>query len=822
MGPGMPSHDSSGPRPAQVVLRIKLRYEDLDAMVHRFAPNVGKSGLFLPTKSLQPIGAEIKFELRLADDKPVLVGLGRVKAVKEPDPANPKASFGMAIELMRVTRESRDLIMRMLERRKQLGLAEVAIPMPTDIEMARRSEVVETAVSAPAPRSMPIAESVAESLLSSPRVNSGSFASAKPLAQLAPFAPIAPLAPEGPRRKRMAVSEIIESASGPISAVQMMEPALDDDLDIAAVLARARALAGANIDGELASLLEVAAAPVEISIEAASAELARQLGGAAVSRRDRARWSPPPATVAAQPPIADERTPADSRPQPAVASPALALVTAEGAGDVTSTTSGSIAVAQPEAAEPLPEQAAADQAVAELLAAELPALERLPELPAAEPFLAAPTQVDDLVSSPVHMIVPGTEPEPEPEPDDEDDINEVDPDQIADEIHQLSEADFEEVEHTQLGGSPVEPSAFEHHAFVTEPGAGSEELVRRLDAELAEAGLEAASEADPDAEADDLGTGTGNRPLGAPEIEARNSADLAHDDEPDPEPAPEPPGDEIDEEPEEIDDFEIIAEADAGDDDLLAAHGEHEVSGSHRTVVPGSSPPSLADFASRLDLGDDSGHYTPGDGRSEFPDRHAIFSEPTHDNVELDPRMASAGQALAALAGFDDDDDERIRAPSQFDEPATYDPPPDSLDTDSGYTFAGEMPPASIEFDSGHIGFPIQHDFDQSDVVVASRASAILAPHDEPFLRRGSPSEEASDLETALEALDVDLDDLSLPHQPVELVRDRETSTGVRKPGSSPMVTSPSRQGGPAGIARAPRALSDDGIEIDFEDDDEL
>ena len=84
----MAAEDSSGPRPP-VVLRIKLRYENLDAMVHRFAPNVGKSGLFLPTKSVQPLGAEIKFELRLADDTPVLIGLGRVKAVREPDPTNP-------------------------------------------------------------------------------------------------------------------------------------------------------------------------------------------------------------------------------------------------------------------------------------------------------------------------------------------------------------------------------------------------------------------------------------------------------------------------------------------------------------------------------------------------------------------------------------------------------------------------------------------------------------------------------------------------------------------------------------------------------------
>src|SRR5437867_12547023 len=110
----MTPDDPSGTRPQPVVLRIKLRYEDVDTMVRRFATNVGKSGLFLPTRSIQPIGSEIKFELRLFDDKVVLVGLGRGKALPEPDPEDPKRAFGITVELMRVTRESREMILHML------------------------------------------------------------------------------------------------------------------------------------------------------------------------------------------------------------------------------------------------------------------------------------------------------------------------------------------------------------------------------------------------------------------------------------------------------------------------------------------------------------------------------------------------------------------------------------------------------------------------------------------------------------------------------------------------------------------------------------
>ena len=64
----------------------------------------------------------------------------------------------MAIELMRVTRDGREVIIRMIERRRAMGLADVAIPMPEDVETAKRSDV-ETqpraevaAIAAPVPK----------------------------------------------------------------------------------------------------------------------------------------------------------------------------------------------------------------------------------------------------------------------------------------------------------------------------------------------------------------------------------------------------------------------------------------------------------------------------------------------------------------------------------------------------------------------------------------------------------------------------------------------------------------------------------------------
>jgi len=769
----MASDEPSGARPAPVVLRIKLRYDDVDAMVQRFAPNVGKSGLFLPTKSLQAVGAEVKFELRLANDTPVLVGLGRVKAAKAPDPANPKAAFGMAIELMRVTRESREVILKMLERRKTLGLPEVGIPLPADIDAAR--QLVDTSVKDAAATAIPAVATTTDSepvratpftvesaaVLTAPRRNTGPLAIAKAHA-------VAPLEPEAPRKKRAPVSEVIERASGPI-AVAVHVPGLDDDVDIGAVLARARALAGGDLDAELDALREMSAAPIEIGIEAASAELAKQLGGAAVRRDRSARWAPPPATISA-PAVASAEPVVETPPIEAKAEPIAPAPPAVDAPPIE-------AKAEPEA-EPEPEPVPSPEVV---------------ELRDSTPILDIEPDLDD-----------------EDAVDDE--AHEVEPEQIADEIHQLVDADVEEVEHTQIGAMPMPSEAFEQHMFATEPGVTAD-LERSLDQHLAEAEAEA--------DADNLGL----------------ASDAA---------APEVPDEE-----QEIDDFEILAEADAEDADLLTAHGEQEASGArvsaappepeqHEptplpapapyeefaderahipariraqqrrlssqhpivrpapariepepdepddpegdyapesgftpvpvfapdvefTPIPGPAPepdarPSLSDFAARLDLSDEFEAVPEADAYEPPSAGVLALSELDQALGELDPRSVSAGHALA---GFEDADGE----PSQFDEPASYDPRDEDYDSESAFTHAGVLPPATLDFDAPPVeppgAFQPMHAFDASDV--SAPVPKMLA---HPPGRAGKPAAAADsyDLETALEALDVDLDDLSIPH----------------------------------------------------------
>ncbi len=952
--------DPPGGRPAgPVVLRIKLRYDDAESMVQRFAPNVGKSGLFLPTKSLQPVGAEVKFELRLANDTPVLLGLGKVKATKEPDPANPKASFGMAIELMRVTRESRDLILRMLERRKLLGLPEVAIPTAADLDAARTTSVdtgvraAPTRDSRPALDSGPIAAPVStpasgpvavpkdavtresepvlpsgvvrdsapvlrdsgpiardsqpESLLTAPRRITGPLAVVK-------VSSVAPLAAEPARRKRPAIAEVIEAASGPIATTVVGLPD-DVEVDLNAVIARARMLAGGDLDAELEALLEISAAPVEVGIEAASAELARQLGGVAVRRGQSgpAGWAPPPKVEEAKPePVVEEKP-----PEPAVE--------AKQPGPIADVQPESVVDAKsPIAPEPADTYADPDAAAAALDDVQTPV-------------------------TPHQMLTHPGEDEP---------AHEVEPDQIHDEIHQLGADDYEEVEHTHVG--QVIPSGFENHAYATVPSAEQHAMAERLDRHLAD--VEAAHEDD------DLGIreASGLHDLAAPEpvIELKSArlpkAEIYDDDGDDgldddeldddddeadepaapppaakplpaeyqqdfihrfddqqPEPAHDPatvaaydasayqalvahqeqtayqepvvdqdgyreqaaydggyphdpayqdyqqpadrgqtvdayghtvdaaihgyaapPAEENIDDVEEIDDFEILAEADEEDADLLSAHGEADASGqvaiphelragsqhgsapheragsqpipvatpahqSGRHIVPGRSSPHVvrrgsqhsqqqpivqpepptpepkprdSDFAMRLDFGDDD----------ELPYPQAPQAVPAPMTLE-----ASAGHALA---GFDNDEE-------------------------SQHNFTLAEQPSPNDFDESHFGFTPPGRFDQSDVVPIAPPPKVDWSEDSQnqWVQSSQPASDEVDLESALQALDVDLDDLAGPHASTEVPgRNAPRRAQIRPPSSTQL---PEQRASSRG--RAPRASTEDGVMIDFDDEDE-
>lgn len=232
--------DAPQSSPGPLVLRIKLRYPSVDSFVEKFAINTGRSGIFLATRGLQPVGTELRFELRLIDDQVVLAGVGRVAAVYEPRDDDPDAPYGMAIEFMRATRESRDLVLRMLEHRRQLGLGEPALPGPEE-------------------RAAPAGEG------------------GQGEAERAPAREVRrprQLGAERPRMPRTSVLELVAqleaTPSGIADVVPTLEGLSDEPVDLSRALSRARAIAGDASEEDLAALALGTELPRSVAAPAAA------------------------------------------------------------------------------------------------------------------------------------------------------------------------------------------------------------------------------------------------------------------------------------------------------------------------------------------------------------------------------------------------------------------------------------------------------------------------------------------------------------------------------------------------------------------------
>ena len=531
------------------------------------------------------------------------------------------------------------------------------------------------------------------------------------------------------------IQELIASASGPV--VMRPLPELDEQVDVAAAIARARVLAGSDLDAELEALRDAQAAPIEISIEAASAELARQLGGAAVRRDRSAGWAAPPQVIEAvtEPVVARTRTPViegeqldellqdDAPKDPDVAEARsrerrLHLRTRTKSRDLQPMFEQPIVPLD----EPAPVEVSDAEVVGETVLANMPF-----------DTATAPEEVD-ILQAPSLLAAE--------DPEDGEDLAELDDD------------DLEEVEGTQGG---VDPDAFAAHAYATEPAYHDDPaLADALDAQLAEAEAEALG-------ADDEGLAA-----------------------------------------EELADDDILAEADADDADLMQADGEADaVETAAEPALPGSTyepepafepdqlyaPETLPPEALAAE---EAPEHLPPDEDLHVPVRHA----PRRATSDFMSRLDFTGEetplpVVDPLAGFE-------------------------RDSTADFADFGRQPLSDLEDEAPIQALPVERlsydipaieedDFHERRAKAPPQISVRtnrLAP-DETFMEPPAepayePAAAPDDLDDALQALDVDDDDdLSIPLQPIPQ-RPAPIPTRVPKP----------------------RATSDDGILIDFDDDD--
>lgn len=92
------------------MIKATLKYTNQQAFIEGIAPLISRAGLFIRTRSTRPIGTEVHFEFRLADDSQVYIGEGVVR--KEiPFVGGPSSQMsGMLISLNRINRPFKEVV----------------------------------------------------------------------------------------------------------------------------------------------------------------------------------------------------------------------------------------------------------------------------------------------------------------------------------------------------------------------------------------------------------------------------------------------------------------------------------------------------------------------------------------------------------------------------------------------------------------------------------------------------------------------------------------------------------------------------------------
>jgi len=106
-------------QPSDAKVHLRLRCPDAEDFVERFAPNVTRGGIFLPTHDAREVGAAIRFEVALADDTIVLAGDGVVTWCK------PK---GLGVKFTTLDPVAEAMLERLLNRREAAAAAPAPAP----------------------------------------------------------------------------------------------------------------------------------------------------------------------------------------------------------------------------------------------------------------------------------------------------------------------------------------------------------------------------------------------------------------------------------------------------------------------------------------------------------------------------------------------------------------------------------------------------------------------------------------------------------------------------------------------------------------------
>jgi uncharacterized protein (TIGR02266 family) len=102
--------------PRAKVLTMTVRYKSatVDEFIEHHSHDVSRGGIYIKTPSPFQPGTLLKFEIRIADDKPMLQGVGRVVWKRESAGPGSEKPAGMGVKFIKVDEASRNLIDRLI------------------------------------------------------------------------------------------------------------------------------------------------------------------------------------------------------------------------------------------------------------------------------------------------------------------------------------------------------------------------------------------------------------------------------------------------------------------------------------------------------------------------------------------------------------------------------------------------------------------------------------------------------------------------------------------------------------------------------------
>ena len=99
------------------MMRVKLRYPDVDTFLVKYGPNLSRGGVFIGTKTPKAVGTPVRFDFVLVHDdveQSVLRGEGIVHFVREAGPEGPARTPGMGLRFTKLYDDGQALVDRAL------------------------------------------------------------------------------------------------------------------------------------------------------------------------------------------------------------------------------------------------------------------------------------------------------------------------------------------------------------------------------------------------------------------------------------------------------------------------------------------------------------------------------------------------------------------------------------------------------------------------------------------------------------------------------------------------------------------------------------